>query len=99
MKIEKLLLELESLCEKLGYTIRKERGSFRGDQCIIEGEMLVMINKNKPPQAQAAILARVLRGDRAEDVFIKPAVRKELEDLWVRLDRFREPAEEMHSDE
>lgn len=93
MKTEKLLLELESLCEKLGYTIRKERGSFRGDQCIIEGEMLVVINKNKPPQSRAAILAKVLRGDRAEEVFIKPAVRKELEDLWARIDRFSEPIE------
>jgi hypothetical protein len=95
MKIEKLLLELESLCEKLGYTIRKERGSFRGDQCVIEGEMLIVINKNKPPQSQAAILARVLRGDRADEVFIKPAVRNELEDLWARIDRFSEPIEDV----
>lgn len=91
MKTEKLILELESLCEKLGYTIRKERGSFRGDQCVIEGEMLIVINKNKPPQSQAAILARVLRDGRADEVFIKPAVRKELEDLWARIDRFSEP--------
>ncbi len=95
MKIEKLLLEFESLCEKLGYTIRKERGSFRGDQCVIEGEMLIVINKNKPPQSQAAILARVLRDERAEEVFIKPAVRKELEDLWARIDRFSEPIEDL----
>lgn len=98
MKIEKLLLELETLCEKLGYTIRKERGSFRGDQCVIEGEMLIVINKNKPPQSQAGILARVLRDEQAEDIFIKPAVRKELEDLWARIDRFREPTEDIHTD-
>jgi len=94
MKIEKLLLELESLCEKLGYTIRKERGSFRGDQCVIEGEMLIVVNKNKPPQSQAAIMARVLKVDRADEIFIKPAVRKELEDLWARIDRFSEPIED-----
>lgn len=95
MKTEKLILELESLCEKLGYTIRKERGSFRGDQCVIEGDMLIVINKNKPPQLQAAILARVLREDRADEVFIKPAVRKQLEDLWARIDRFSEPIEDV----
>ncbi len=95
MKIEKLLLELESLCEKLGYTIRKERGSFRGDQCVIEGEMLIVVNKNKPPQSQAAIMARVLKVDRADEIFIKPAVRKELEDLWARIDRFSEPIEDL----
>jgi len=95
MKTEKLILELESLCEKIGYTIRKERGSFRGDQCVIEGDMLIVINKNKPPQSQAAILARVLKDDRADEVFIKPAVRKELEDLWARIDRFSDPIEDV----
>lgn len=91
MKIEKLLLELESLCEKSGYSIRKERGSFRGDQCVIEGEKLIVINKNKPPESQAGILANVLRSIDADEIFIKPAVRKNLEDLWDRLDRFKEP--------
>lgn len=94
MKTEKLILELESLCEKLGYLIRKERGSFRGDQCIIEGEKLIVINKNKPPVAQAGILAKVLQKNQAEEIFIKPAVRKELEYLWVRIDRFKEPVED-----
>lgn len=90
MKIEKLLLELESLCEKSGYTIRKERGSFRGDQCIIEGEKLVVINKNKPAESQAAIMAKVLRNLSPDEIFIKPAVRKQLVELWDRLDRFKE---------
>ncbi len=89
MKIEKLLLELESLCEKSGYTIRKERGLFRGDQCIIEGEKLVVINKNKPAESQAAILAKVLRNLNPDEIFIKPAVRKHLVELWDRLDRFK----------
>lgn len=90
MKIEKLILELESLCEKAGYKIRKERGSFRGDQCIIEGEKLIVINKNKPPESQAAILAQVIKQVNPEDTYIKPVVRKHLEDLWVRMNRFEE---------
>lgn len=90
MKIEKLILELETLCEKTGYTIRKERGSFRGDQCVIEGDKLIVINKNKPPESQAGILAKVLKSADTEQIFIKPAVRKDLEDLWARMDRFAE---------
>lgn len=88
MKIEKLLLELEALSEKGGYTIRKERGAFRGDQCIIEGEKLVVINKNRPPESQAAILAKVIKTINTDDLFIKPAVRKELRRIWDRLERF-----------
>jgi hypothetical protein len=57
--------------------------------------MLIVINKNKPPQSQAAIMARVLKVDRADEIFIKPAVRKELEDLWARIDRFSEPIEDL----
>lgn len=90
MKTETLLLELESLCEKGGYTIRKERGAFRGDQCIIEGDKLIVINKNKPPESQAAILAKVLKNLNPDETYIKPAVRKELEKIWERLDRFKE---------
>lgn len=90
MKVEKLILELESLCEKSGYTIRKERGTFRGDQCIFEGDKLIVINKNKPPESQAAIMAKVLRNLNPDEIFIKPAVRKELTNLWDRLDRFKE---------
>jgi len=88
MKTEKLILELESLCEKYGYTIRKERGTFRGDQCVIEGDKLIVINKNRPLESQAAILATVLRDSGTDDTYIKPAVRKKLEELWDRIDRF-----------
>jgi hypothetical protein len=88
MKTEKLILELEALCEKNGYTIRKERGAFRGDQCVIEGDRLIVINKNRPLESQAAIMARVLKLSDTDDTYIKPAVRKKLEELWDRLDRF-----------
>ncbi len=90
MKTEKLLLELEDLCEKNGYHIRKERGAFRGDQCIIEGDKLIVVNKNKPIESQAAIMAKVLKQIDTNDTFIKPAVRKHLEELWIKLDRFEQ---------
>ncbi|HLR90001.1 MAG TPA: hypothetical protein VK040_03535 [Balneolaceae bacterium] len=88
MKAEKLLLELEELCEKGGYTIRKERGGFRGDQCVMEGEKLIVLNKNRPVESQAVILARVIRTLGEEEIFIKPAVRKELTEIWSRLEKF-----------
>lgn len=90
MKPEKLLLELEALCEKSGYTIRKERGSFRGDQCVVEGDKLIVVNKNKPAESQAAIMAQVLKQVDPDDTYIKPAVRKHLEELWDRLERFED---------
>jgi len=90
MKTEKLLLELEQLVEQAGYTIRKEKGTFRGDSCVVEGEMLVVLNKKKPEQQQVGLLARVLKGQELEDIYIKPVVRKQLESLWNRFDKFED---------
>lgn len=88
MKTEKLLLEFEALCEKCGYEVRKERGAFRGDQCVIEGDKLIVINKNKPAESQAGILARVLQAAELDDLYVKPAVRKHLKEFWDRIDNF-----------
>lgn len=85
MKPDKLLLELEQLLEQCGYQLRKERGSFRGNDCIIEGEKLVIINRGRPAESQLGTLARILYTVNMEGVYIKPAVRKELENLWDRL--------------
>lgn len=90
MKSEKLLLELENLVEQIGYTIRKEKGTFRGDSCIIEGDKLVVLNKKKPSQEQVGLLARVLHDQELEDIYIKPVIRKELEKLWARFDKFKD---------
>ncbi len=90
MKSEKLLLELEQLIEQAGYTIRKERGTFRGDHCIVEGDKLVVINRKRPVELQIGILARVLKKLNMQDTYIKPAVRKQLEELWERFDKFGE---------
>lgn len=94
MKPEKFLLELEQILEHAGYTLRKERGSFRGDECIIEGKKLVVVNKNKPVESQLGTMGRVLGQIDLEGVYIKPAVRKKLEDLWDQLEVAHEETEE-----
>ena len=86
MKIDKLQRELEQLLEQTGYTTRYERGTFRGNDCLIEGQKLVIINKNKPKESQVATLAKVLRKLDIEGIFIKPLVRKELERIWDQID-------------
>lgn len=86
MKPDKLLLELEQLLEQSGYRLRKERGSFRGADCIIEGDKLVLVNKNKPTESQLGTIARVLSQIELGGTYIKPLVRKELEKLWDKLE-------------
>lgn len=86
MKPDKLLLELEQLLEQSGYRLRKERGAFRGADCVIEGDKLVMINKNKPVESQLGTIARVLGDINLDGTYVKPIVRKELVKLWDRLE-------------
>lgn len=86
MKADKLLLELEQLLEQSGYTLRKERGSFRGADCLVEGNKLVVVNKNKPVEAQIGTIAKVLSQIDLAGVYIKPIVRKELTNLWERME-------------
>lgn len=90
MKNKKLRLEFESLVEKAGYTVRKERGPFTGNHCIVEGDMLVVMNTKKPIEQQLGLLARVLHQSNTEHMFIKPAVRKELNAYWERFEEFDE---------
>jgi len=101
MKTEKLILELEELVEQLGYTIRKEKGTFRGDSCVMEGQKLVVLNKKKPDQQQVGLLARVLKSKEQEltDIYIKPVIRKQLEELWDRFEKYKDSEiEEMDID-
>lgn len=90
MKTDKLLLELEQLVGRAGYDIRKEKGTFRGDSCVVEGDNLVVLNKNKPMQQQVGLLARVLKDKDLHDVYIKPVVRNHLEELWYRFEKFKD---------
>lgn len=90
MKTDNFLLELEKLVEQAGYTIRKEKGTFRGDSCVMEGEKLVVLNKKKPPQQQVGLLARVLKDKQLQDIYIKPVVRNKLEELWNRFDKYED---------
>ena len=85
MKPEKLLLELELLLESSGYKLRKERGAFRGAECIVEGDRLVVVNKSKPIEAQLSTIARVLSQIELDNVYINPAIKKELSLLWDKL--------------
>jgi hypothetical protein len=85
LKTDKLLLELEQLLEQCGYRLRKERGSFRGNNCVIEGDRLVIVNKNKPIESQVGTIARILSDIDLNATYIKPAVKKELNILWDRL--------------
>ncbi len=99
MKADKLLLELEHLLEQGGYITRYERGTFRGNDCLLEGNKVVIINKNKPKESQVATLAKVIRKVEVDDMFIKPIVRKELNKIWDQIDSFQGETESLDGED
>lgn len=82
MKAEKFFEELELLVQKKGYRIRKELGDFKGGNCIMHGERLIVLNKKIPVESHIAVLAKFLYENGLTDEFTTPAVRKELIQIW-----------------
>lgn len=91
MKPDKLILELEEVVSRLGYRLRKEKGNFRGSNCLLEGEKIIMLNKNSPVEMHIGTLAKFIKGQNHEELYLKPAVRKELESIWDKLEVAAEP--------
>jgi|694.fasta_scaffold105892_3 hypothetical protein len=80
MKADKLLEELTSLAKSLGYSVRRESGSFRGGGCVVHDQHLIIVNRSMPVEAACVIVARALcRLVGTEDTFMKPAVREILQ--------------------
>ncbi len=90
MKPEKLLLELEELIDDIGYTIRREKGAFRSDSCVMEGQKLIVLNKRQPAESQISVLTRVLENNLTDDIYVKPAVRKDIAEYLARRPRSNE---------
>jgi hypothetical protein len=90
MKAEKLLLELEQTVLSLGYRLRKETGDFKGSSCVVKGEKLVILNKKSTPESQNAVLGRLLYETDLENVFMSPALKKELWQMWQKYPDFED---------
>ena len=83
MKIHQVVKELEQAVRELGIPVRRERGAFRGGLCVRHDETLMMLNKNHPPEAHLAVLARGLKTLPVDTIYLRPVVRKALEDAWA----------------
>lgn len=84
MKPKTLLRALEEAVQQLGVRVRYERGGFRGGYCVVDDEAFVMLNKRHPPEVHLAVLAESLRALPIDTIYLRPAVRDALEDLWAR---------------
>lgn len=84
MKVEHVVDDLKQVAGQLGYQVRMEKGSFRGGRCTVSGEEVIVINMQHIPEIQLSVLAESLRGSEIDNTYIKPAVRRALEEAWKR---------------
>jgi hypothetical protein len=91
VKPDKLILELEEIVSRLGFKVRKEKGNFRGSNCILAGERIIMLNRNTPVEMQIGTLAKFILSQKHDELFLKPVVRKELEAIWEKLEITSDP--------
>jgi hypothetical protein len=82
MKTDRIVNELETAARQLGVRVRRERGNFRGGYCIRNGERILMLNRQHPPEIHVAVLASALRELPVDSVYLTPAVRQALENAW-----------------
>ncbi|MCF7825943.1 MAG: hypothetical protein K9M55_02185 [Candidatus Marinimicrobia bacterium] len=81
MKAERIRDEFEALAEKLGYTIRYEKGDFKGDACRIKSEQVIIINKLIPITHQNYAFSRIFASEDLSQMSILPILRSMIEEV------------------
>jgi hypothetical protein len=90
MRPQAIFDELQNLAIALGYSVRREKGSFRGGGCRVHEKNVIVINMLMPMESRIIILARVLAGHDIAPLSIKPALRTILEREKKVMDTARE---------
>ncbi len=72
---------MENVAVKSGYTVRWEKGLFRGGDCTLEGNKMIVLNRNHPTEVQLGVLARTLKDASLEDISMQKDTRKHVEAL------------------
>ncbi len=71
--------ELKALAERMGVTVRAEKGNFGGGYCILRDQKMIIINKTVPVESRVATLALALSTFPLDTVTIKPSLRSLIE--------------------
>lgn len=78
-KKELMIEELIEVLDKLGYTVRIEKGIFKGGFCLLREQKLFLLNKNLEQDRKINILVKNIAGIGAEGIFLKPNIRELVE--------------------
>ena len=71
-----ILHELEDVVQRLGYTMRYEKGNFEGGYCLVKESKLFVINSRYEVERRISIIARNLKELGVDEIFVKPGIRE-----------------------
>ncbi|NQV36889.1 MAG: hypothetical protein HQ509_02660 [Candidatus Marinimicrobia bacterium] len=81
MKPQKLLELFEDLADRLEIRIVHGKGDFQGGPCLVNGENVIVVNKQKLIEQRLKILAEGFGNLDLSDVYIKPALRSYIDEI------------------
>lgn len=90
MKPEAIKAAFEALAEKMGYSVRYEKGDFRGGACRVDRDKQIIINAAAPLNHQNYAFARVFAEmdvQQVESHYLLPELRKMLDDIRAENER------------
>lgn len=84
MNSETIVEQLTEAANQLGWEVRFEKGDFRGGRCVIDGKPMILLNKRHSADLHVTILAESLSDQPLDNLYLPPAVRSAVEDVWER---------------
>ncbi|HMS63659.1 MAG TPA: hypothetical protein PKD83_00235 [Ignavibacteria bacterium] len=75
-KKEILIQELIEVLDKLGYSVRVEKGVFKGGFCLLREQKIFLLNKNLEQDKKIGILVRNIAEAGADELYLKPNIRE-----------------------
>lgn len=75
MTIQTILEDMMEIARSLGYTVRREKGTFRGGACVLNNQKIILLNKHIPAETLTVTLARILANHDLETTVMKPSIR------------------------
>lgn len=79
MKLQSILDDMLTLAHDLNYSVRREKGNFRGGDCRVNNDRFIVLNTLIPLESRIVLLARILAKHDLKDKSLKPAVKAVIE--------------------
>jgi hypothetical protein len=76
---EVLICDLIEALNTLGFTVRIEKGMFKGGFCMLKEQKVFLMNRNLEQDKKINILVKNISGIGIEDIYLKPNIRELIE--------------------